>query len=126
MLWLGLAAMAMNVLAGMNHVRPAAGSGFGGLAALEICTLRGIVRLDPTTLAPIRGEAPRPHSAAKPGCCDLCGACAVAVVADVKPLTAINVAAASIEAQAPTAALEFPAPHPALTPLVPRGPPARS
>lgn len=124
MLWLGLAAMAMNALAGMNHVRPSAGA--NGLSALEICTLRGIVKLDPVTLAPIQGEAPVPHGTTKPGCCDLCGACGVAAVADVNPLAAINVAAASIEAQAPPAAPEFASPHPALTPLVPRGPPALS
>lgn len=124
MFWLGLAAMAMNALAGMNHVRPAAGTTASGLAALEICTLRGIIKLDPLTLAPIQGEAPVPHGTAKPGCCDLCGACSVGVVADVNPLAAINVAAANIEAQAPPAAFTFATSHPALTPLVPRGPPA--
>ena len=124
LLWLGLSAMAMNVLAGMNHVRPAAGA--TGMAALEICTLSGIVKLDPATLAPIQGEAPVPHGNAKPGCCDLCGACSVAVLTDVNPLAAINIAVANIDAQAPPAAPEFAAPHPALTPLVPRGPPAHS
>jgi hypothetical protein len=124
MLWFGLAAMAMNAVAGMNHVRPTAGA--NGLSTLEICTLRGIIKLDPVTMAPIEGQSPTPHDSAKPGCCDLCGACSVAAVADVNPLAAINVVVTGIDSQAPPASCEFAAPHPALTPLVPRGPPARA
>jgi hypothetical protein len=124
MFWLGLAAMTMNVLAGMNHVRPAASA--TGMAALEICTLHGIVKLDPVTLAPVQGEATAPHGGSKPGCCDLCGSCSVGFVAEVNPRAGLTVAASAIDATAPPAALEFSTPHPDLTPLVPRGPPAHA
>lgn len=122
LLWLGVLAIVLHSFAGIVHSRPKASA--DGL--IELCTLQGIVKIDPATGSVVSQQPGAPQEDSQPRCCEMCAACGAPVIASSNPLVVFNVAFASIEAQAPPTVHIFPAAHPALTPLVPRGPPAFS
>jgi len=119
LLWLGVLAIVLHSLAGIAH--PRAGKSADGL--IEICTAQGMVKIDSAT-GMVSSQQPLDDGQMR--CCDLCAACGAPAIANSHPFIFFSVAFASIDAQAPPVVAFFPADHPALTPLVPRGPPALS
>ena len=121
LLWLGVLAIVLHTLAAVGHIRP--GQSADGL--IEICTPQGMVSIDPATGLVQAGQSPQ-QGDAQPRCCVLCAACAAPAIASCHLPAPCLVAFAAVDAQAPPFIAFFPAEHPALTPLVPRGPPAHA
>ena len=122
LLWLGVLAIVLHSLTGIAHMR--AGKSADGL--IEFCTAQGMVKIDAATGMVLDGQNATQQDDAQPRCCDLCAACGAPAIANSHALVPFHVAFASIDAQAPPSVAFLPTEHPALTPLVPRGPPARS
>jgi hypothetical protein len=121
LLWLGVLALALHSLAGIVHSSPKTSA--EGL--IQICTPQGMVDIDSAT-GTLSRQPFAPQGDSQLRCCDLCAACAVPAIAAGNLPIAFNVAHASIDAQAPPLNGVVHADHPALTPLVPRGPPVLS
>jgi hypothetical protein len=121
LLWLGVLALALHSLAGIVHSSPKTSA--AGL--IQLCTPQGMVDIDPATGA-VSQQPVSPQDDGQLSCCDLCAACAVPAISAGNFLIVFNVAHASIDAQAPPLNGVVHADHPALTPLVPRGPPVLS
>ena len=121
LLWLGVLAIVLHSLAGVGHIR--AGKSADGL--IEICTAQGMVRIDPATGLVQDQPAPQQNDGKLP-CCDLCAACGAPAIANSHPPAVLTVTSATLEAPAQLHLTFYPADHPALTPLVPRGPPVHS
>ena len=122
LLWLGVLAIVLHSLAGIAHGR--AGTSANGL--IEFCTAQGMIKIE-TASGMVVGQQPvSPQDDSQMRCCDLCAACGAPAIANSHPFIVFSAAFASIDAQAPPVVAFFPADHPALTPLVPRGPPALS
>ena len=122
LLWLGVLAIVLHSLAGIAHM-PVAKSVDG---LIELCTAQGTVKIDPSTGMLQDGQNATQQDDAQPRCCDLCAACSAPAIAGNHAPSPFHVAFAAIGAQAPPGVTPLPADHPALTPLVPRGPPAIS
>ncbi len=122
LLWLGVLALVLHSLAGIVHSSPRVAA--DGL--IEVCTPQGMVKLDPATGAELSRLPASQQDGSPMGCCDLCAACAAPAIAASDVSLVFNLARASIEARAPPLVAVFHADHPALTPLVPRGPPVLS
>jgi len=120
-LWLGIVALALNALVGIGHV---SARGAGNVAGVEICTDAGVVRVDSTSVDKRQSEAPA--HAGEVHCCDLCGARCMTVIGDAHPHTVAMRVFGTIGARAPPPADGNRAVHPALTPIIPRAPPANT
>ena len=122
LLWLGVLAIVLHSLAGIAH--PRVGTSSDGL--IELCTAQGMIKIDTATGMVVSQQPGSSQDDNQPRCCDLCAACGAPAIANGHPLMVFSAAFATIDAQAPPTVEFFPAAHPALTPLVPRGPPALS
>jgi hypothetical protein len=120
LLWLGVLAIVLHSLAGIAHMP--VGKSVGGL--IEFCTAQGTVKIAASTDMRLDGQNATEQADAQPRCCDLCAACSAPAIASNHAPPPFHVGFAAIGAQAPPSVIFFPANHPALTPLVPRGPPA--
>ncbi len=122
LLWLGVLAIVLHSLAGIAH--PRLGMSTDGL--IEFCTAQGMIKIDTASGMVVSQQPASPQDDGQMRCCDLCAACGAPAIANSHPFIVFSAAFASIDAQAPPVVAFFPADHPALTPLVPRGPPALS
>ncbi len=122
LLWLGVLALVLHALAGVVH----SGTRVAADGLIEVCTPQGMIKLDPATGAETNLQPVSQPEGGQLGCCDLCAACSAPAMAAVGFPLAFNLALATIGARAPPVIAVFHADHPALTPLVPRGPPVLS
>lgn len=125
-LWLGIAALIAQLLAGATHLlgsrAPAPGAISSGL--IEVCTPQGLTLVDALTGKIVSPPDGQQRLATR--CCDLCGAGDAPAIAEADPGRVRDVVYQALPGPRPAQPLALTALHPALSPLVPRAPPAAS